>query len=920
MSEWKSEDEILFLQNPSINKKGKFYRLKELNFILLLFSMYSINIHKKEKTMKKSISLLLFFFIIIGFVAGKQIDENTAKNAGYKFLYEKEKYLTMQSPSGLILVYTSRSEETYSDNSGSKVYYYIFNTTTPKGFVIISGDDRVIPVLGYSDQEAFNPENIPAHVVSWLEGYKNQIQYAIEKDLSSTEEIRTRWKELTGNIGSGDYLKSTSAVGPLIQTKWDQSPYYNALCPYDNYYNDRTVTGCVATAMAQVMKYWEYPSTGSGFHSYNSNNYGTLSADFGGTTYNWGSMPNSVTGSNDAVATLMYQCGVSVDMNYGVGSQGGSGAYVVSSQSPVEHCAEYALETYFGYPNNLQGVVRANYSEDQWVSLLKTELDASRPIIYAGFGNGGGHCFVCDGYDQSNYFHFNWGWSGYYDGYFSINALDPGGTGTGGGTGGFNSGHQAIIGVKSPGGGGGQTTTLQLYNSVQASKTTINYGEDFSIWTDLINAGNSNFSGQYCAAAFDYNLNFVDFVGNILNEDNLPPNYHYTNGITFETNGLLSMLPGTYYIAVYYRPTGGNWYLVEDGNYSNLVVMTVINPNDIELYEEMNITPGNVLTQGGLISVHLDVANYGSSTFTGIIDLSLYNLDGSLAFTIESKNEEMPPNTHFTNGLTFSNSHLDIEPGTYLMAVLHQRSGSGWELTGSSYHQNPVFVTVQAEDLQADPYESNNSPEQAYVLPVNFTGNTASVNTQGSNCHTGEDYDFYRIDLDAGFSYNVSAELFDSHHPGSGQYSLDAIYSFNVDGVAWSDAYEGLLSNPLVINNGGTVVFFVSPKFTGATGTYRFDIYITKNPLGINDNGLAGFVRIYPNPARQFLTIDFSKFSGNAETIQLLSILGKDVSGIIPVGRRQQITLSAADIPEGMYLLHILTDKGIIVKEIIISR
>ena len=446
--------------------------------------------------MKTIFTFTLIIMFTIGTAIGKQIDESTAKAVGQKFLLSKTRSLNLKSSSNLILAYKAISGESTPISSSHKVYYYIFNSTPPQGFVIVSGDDKVIPVLGYSDQRSFNQENIPAHIAAWLDGYKNQVKYAIDNDLSSTDEIRAEWQELSANSNNGYLLKSGNSVSPLIQTLWDQSPYYNALCPYDNQYNDRTVTGCVATAMAQVLKFWNYPATGSGFHSYNSNNYGTLSADFGSTTYQWGSMPPSVTGTNDAVATLMYQCGVSVDMSYGVGSQGGSSAYVISSQSPVTNCSEYALKTYFGYPATLQGVERSNYNETQWVSLIKTELDAGRPVIYAGFGSGGGHCFVCDGYDQNDFFHFNWGWSGSYDGYFSINALDPGGTGTGGGTGGFNSGHQAIIGLQAPG-GGGQTTSLQLYNTLQPSKTTIYYGEAFDIWTDIINSGTNTFAGDF---------------------------------------------------------------------------------------------------------------------------------------------------------------------------------------------------------------------------------------------------------------------------------------------------------------------------------------------------------------------------------------------------------------------------------------
>ncbi len=285
-------------------------------------------------------------------------------------------------------------------------------------------------------------------MAKWLEGYKNEIRFIITNNILQTTEIANDWSSLINGINYGGSLGKKAGVTPLCQTTWDQSPYYNALCPYDNSASERTVTGCVATAMAQVMKFWNFPATGTGYHSYNHDTYGTLSANFGSSTYNWTSMPNNVSSNNSAVATLMYHCGVSVDMNYGVGSTGGSGAYVISNASPVTNCTEYALKNYFGYKSTLQGVEKDNYTQTQWVNLMKTELDAGRPVIYAGFGSGGGHCFVNDGYDINSFFHFNWGWSGSYNGFFVITALNPGGVGTGGGTGGFNNNHQAVIGIE----------------------------------------------------------------------------------------------------------------------------------------------------------------------------------------------------------------------------------------------------------------------------------------------------------------------------------------------------------------------------------------------------------------------------------------------------------------------------------------
>ena len=442
------------------------------------------------------------------------------------------------------------------------------------------------------------------------------------------------------------------------------------------------------------LKYWEYPSQGTGFHSYNEDDYGTISANFGSTTYQWSSMPNNISSSNNAVATLMYHCGVSVDMNY---SPQVSGAYVITAQSPVTHCSEYAFTTYFGYDNSVQGVERANYTTDSWIQLLKTELDAGRPIEYAGFGSGGGHAFVCDGYDNNDYFHFNWGWGGYYDGYFLIDALNPSGTGTGGGDGGYNSGHQAVIGIMPPT-GGSQTFDLKLNDYVSASSTTINFGQSFDISTNILNVGSGTFNGDYCAAVFDNSSNFVDYV-EILSNVELPGGYTYTNGITFSTTGLLGMLPGTYYVGIYYRTPGQNWSFVsENGDFTNSIQLTVIYENDIELNSPINLTPGTTFTQGEAASVNLNVVNTGSTTFLGTYSVDLYALDGSWLEEIAmyTESDGLPAGyTYSSPFLTFSTAAITTEPGTYFLALQYIPDGGSWELTGSSNYQNPIYITIR---------------------------------------------------------------------------------------------------------------------------------------------------------------------------------------------------------------------------------
>ena len=334
---------------------------------------------------------------------------------------------------------------------------YIFNGE--EGFVVMAADDCVQPILGYSLTGKFVAEDMPSNVSGWLQGYNDEIQYAIEHQLRATDETIQLWNDLAE--GNSKAARATTVVSPLVQTTWDQNGFYyysggqvvmfelyNNLCPYDNTAGERTVTGCVATAMAQIMKYWSYPAQGIGSHSYTPYtrpDLGVQSANFGSTNYSWINMPNSLSQSSsdvqiNAIAVLMYHCGVSVDMMYNISANGGSAAYAED--------IPYALHNYFNYKSTANIKYKSNYSNNNWINLLKAELDASRPIEYNGSGNAGGHAFVCDGYNSSNQFHFNWGWSGSNDGFYSLTSLNPGSGGAGGGGYVFNDNQSAIFGIE----------------------------------------------------------------------------------------------------------------------------------------------------------------------------------------------------------------------------------------------------------------------------------------------------------------------------------------------------------------------------------------------------------------------------------------------------------------------------------------
>jgi PKD repeat protein len=365
----------------------------------------------------KMISLLIIFSAYAG-----PVDVNTAKNVAKNFYYEV-------LPDSKNLTYNEvKPELVYTCTEGTIPIYYVFNVNQNDGFVIISADDDAFPTLGCSfTGEYIEGSEQPPNFVDWMNNYKEQILFVKNNGLQADETIEQAWIEYNSNYPSVD---GVLGVNPLLTTTWNQGCYYNELCPVD-YAGpcDHVYAGCVATAMGQVMKYHNHPEQGTGSHSYYTASYGTLSANFGATTYDWASMPNNISYNNVAVATLLYHCGVSVDMDY---SPSGSGAWTSDTRT--------ALINYFSYSSSAQYKQRSNYSSVAWENLLKVELEASRPMIYRGQGSGG-HAFVCDGYQGTNHFHFNWGWSGSYNGYFYLTNLNPGGSN-------FTDYQAAVIGIQ----------------------------------------------------------------------------------------------------------------------------------------------------------------------------------------------------------------------------------------------------------------------------------------------------------------------------------------------------------------------------------------------------------------------------------------------------------------------------------------
>ena len=312
------------------------------------------------------------------------------------------------------------------DNTTPAVF--VFNSTD-EGFVLVSAEDNARAVLGYSDKGTFDANNIPENMQFWLKMYADEMRSATEAMRREGDEAMRR-KVIRREV-KGERLEAEAenypTINPILgETVWGQGEPFNNKCPQIN--GERTVTGCVATAMSQIMYAHKYPTKGTGSHSYTTETKKLkVSANFGNTTYDWANMipdySKSYTSTQaDAVATLMFHAGVAADMDYTVE---GSGA--------VSSIALAAMTEYFGYNKAINVLPKDFMKEEDLLQVIATDLQAGRPLFIGGATvKQEGHAFVCDGMKSDGYLHINWGWYGMADGYFALSALAPEVQGTGG--------------------------------------------------------------------------------------------------------------------------------------------------------------------------------------------------------------------------------------------------------------------------------------------------------------------------------------------------------------------------------------------------------------------------------------------------------------------------------------------------------
>ena len=636
----------------------------------------------------------------------------------------------------LSLAYTADAEGTAA--------YYIFNHQN--GFVIVSADDRLPSVLGYSDNGCFDPDRTPENMKWWLGEYQREIKAWLPNAPETPEAV---------NIKRA--VANRPAIAPLLKTKWNQDAPYNNNCPLDH--SQRAVTGCVATAMAQLMKYHEWPERPVG------SNAGIV---FDGNPFNWKNMLDVYeTGKYTAtqaaaVARLMRFCGAAVNMQYSYWS---SGAY--------DYEVPWAFTRYFNYDPSVEMVWKDYTAQSRWNDLVYAELQEGRPLYYSGSSNQGGHAFVCDGYSENEYFHFNWGWGGYQDGYYRLTALNPASGGAGSYEGGYNSGQTILINLKPAQNPGSNAPEQKGLLSTGAFSYSGN--NTFEITHDPANFNliyNPFFYRQTLTIGMRYAS--LDRPGEApkyitVGESTLEPLYGFkdlTAGAPILSNGTYSVTP------VYSDDRGTTWnpILIPLGK-QNYVRLTV-DGNNIS-YENAGPDESNspVLIAEFPISTPVIYGNADKAFCLPIINLGQGDYMGNLGFTLVQEDAEFGDSASVTEsapvaGKSYNEWEVtfddDLSPGYYRLYVqdddenflidgvrIEIKDGNFPSITSSksvtvedlapnfmtSGKDNPIYFTVNSTSifeetikfrftiLNAETLEKiQDLPDYSVTVPANYTG------------------------------------------------------------------------------------------------------------------------------------------------------------------------------------------------------
>jgi len=759
-------------------------------------------------------------------------------------------------------------------------YYYVFSDSVDGGFVIVAGDDRVRSILGYSDTGRFDAERMPDNCRAWLEGMEGEIDGVVSAGTS-----------VSYSDAAGDYPQK--AVAPLLTVRWDQGSPYNILCP-ETPGGQAPLTGCVATAISQIMYYYKYPERPEGNISYMDNKCNvTRTMDFAAQpVFDWNNMlpvynADATEAQRNAVAQLMVCAG------YGVQTQ-----YATDVSTAYHKTAGEALYKYFGYDSNIHRYERNRMTDAEWVEILTGELYANRPVLYNGNGmpdaNGGvpvGHAFVCDGYDGAGMFHFNWGWSGMCNGYFSLSALSPEEQGAGGLSNSYTYSQAIECHIQPPGTGESvpQTDGLlfidALYSYVgdnyykSIDHETINsYGNAntgffFYCW----NGGHRTFTGEVCAAVI------IDGdakpIASSVQPQTVEPNKYARFQLPVDVTGMEN---GTYHIGFFCRNSSADsWHRIG---------ATLYNPSE----SYVTVENGNVAYGRLLPYPHLRQETIGGipeKAYTGVtynVDLMLVN-DGDAraegrAGLMLRRTDSQETTSLFTEPIFIiagetaeSSVVLDlkgVQPGEYTIVPVYSL-GTGIDAASMIHLSDGINITVNA-----NPY-----------IGLNMSAGGMLVADKPSG----------RIDVSLIKTSSIAWEGYVAGRIESGDADVcvvSEIKNFNNIGSMECSLYGDLSA----LSAG--VLYDVEFYLDGVNGTSigKCGLVLTDTSDGVEELPLHGFAIQYDGKE---ITVSADK---TVEELSLTDMAGRRVAS--GQGAGSMARMRTEELPAGIYIIGVRTGDG----------
>lgn len=576
--------------------------------------------------------------------------------------------------------------------------FYVFNRGEDDGFVVIAGDERAYDVLGYSDTGSVSDTSMPDGLKALLQRYSSEI-----------EDLQQGGNSVKA-VDKSKVATFASPVLPLVTTRWEQTYPYFLMTPY---YVGTThaATGCVATAMAQIMNFNEWPYTGKGSHTYTP--YGwqrEVSADFSQSNYQWDLMldiydENSPKESCNAVALLMRDCGISVDMTYGE-----------SSGASCDSVA-MALMRYFSYDKGVGLHNRNYYSESEWNRVIRKELDEGYPVFAAGYSTYGGHAFVFDGYDAEGLIHVNWGWAGKSDGYFRTSALEPLEQGTGGSEGGFNYRQYIVTGIRPPYDGSEQA--LEFVSS-EKTKCTPDKGSINDVMTLNLTGKITNYDWQSATVDFGFGIFTADVDENLLQiieaqQSNyfFKPNT-YSIGVKATDVSLAGLSDGNYVLRPIVRNSGGQkWTKIHDFKYTKSNSLKLIIENgqySFAAFRQFQLSADIVeipdsFYRYSYFTMKTKVKNSGELEYNGELRAAIFNSKGDKVAESDAFLQVINPDEETELTMT---GIFNVEPGEYTLHILdinEQKVSDALTVKVVDGEAPTGITTISADDAVSPEYD-----------------------------------------------------------------------------------------------------------------------------------------------------------------------------------------------------------------------